>query len=150
MTPNASYAATGLTLQNGSSGKCLEVDGSSASNGARVQQWDCNGQSGSYWGTQSAGGGYVRIINNSGKCLEIADSRTDDGAPAQQWTCSSGYDTQLWKLEVKGGDFGNRFVNKNSGKVLEIDNGSRSNGARAQQWSSAWASQQYWRVLLNT
>lgn len=36
-------------LVNANSGKCLEIENSSKSNGARAQQWSCNGQLGAYW-----------------------------------------------------------------------------------------------------
>ncbi|RLU86925.1 hypothetical protein CTZ27_24410 [Streptomyces griseocarneus] len=138
MTPNLSYAIdTGIF--NAGSNKCLEIDGSSRSNGARAQQWDCNGQSGADWylNRREADGSY-QIINSSGKCLEIADSRTDNGAPAQQWTCTGAL-TQRWYITQYSGVYV-RIQNANSGKYLEVENSSKSNGARVQQWASASAS----------
>ncbi|MDT0447894.1 RICIN domain-containing protein [Streptomyces hesseae] len=130
----------GSLIKNDKSGKCLEVEGSSSANGARVQQWDCKGQAGANWGSRAVGGGYIQIINlNSGKCLEIADSRKENGAPAQQWSCVDGVATQQWIAYDTG-----VIVNRNSGKVLEIDSGSTRNGARAQQWEFANVKQQIW------
>lgn len=134
---SVSMAANPDTLVNNWNWKCLEIDGSSKSNGARAQMWDCRGQAGAVWRFENQGGWY-RIINvNSGKCLEIADSRTDNGAPAQQWSCSGG-DTQRW------GFAGGQIFNKNSQKVLEIDGGSDANGARVQQWQNANKTWQAW------
>ncbi|MEU1778201.1 MULTISPECIES: RICIN domain-containing protein [Streptomyces] len=130
----------GSLITNDKSGKCLEVEGSSSKNGARVQQWDCKGQAGANWGSRAVGGDYIQIVNlNSGKCLEIADSRRENGAPAQQWACVDGVATQQWIAYSNG-----VIVNRNSGKVLEIDNGSTRNGARAQQWEFANVKQQIW------
>ncbi|MCF2528395.1 RICIN domain-containing protein [Yinghuangia soli] len=39
----------GNIVINKSSGKCLEIEDSSLSNGARAQQWDCKHQDGSNW-----------------------------------------------------------------------------------------------------
>lgn len=43
------HSGNAATVVNAKSGKCLEVENSSSANGARVQQWTCNGQLGSYW-----------------------------------------------------------------------------------------------------
>ncbi|MEV4738635.1 RICIN domain-containing protein [Streptomyces sp. NPDC049555] len=120
-------------LSNRASGKCLEIENSSVENGARAQQWSCNGQPGAGWLVKPDGGDY-RIINaNSGKCLEIENSRTDNGAPAQQWDCVD-LKTQKWdKITLPDSEY-SLFYNANSQLVLEIENASASDGARAQQW----------------
>ncbi|MBB5117584.1 RICIN domain-containing protein [Streptomyces eurocidicus] len=139
LTPNVSLAINqnDTTLVNNWNWKCLEIDGSSQSNGARAQMWNCAGQAGARWKVQGDNGAYRIINRNSGKCLEIADSRTDNGAPVQQWSCGD-RDTQRWK-------FASSYIyNVNSGKVIEIDNGSDANGARVQQWSIAGKTWQNW------
>ncbi|MFC5722551.1 RICIN domain-containing protein [Streptomyces gamaensis] len=144
MTPNISYAIdTGIF--NSGSDKCLEIDGSSNSNGARAQQWDCRGQSGAIWHLYRAEDGSHQIVNNSGKCLEVADSRVDNGAPVQQWTCT-GARTQSWYIE-QSQDFRHSVLifNANSGKVLEVENSSSRNGARVQQWDYSYGARgQLW------
>ncbi|WP_078966370.1 RICIN domain-containing protein [Streptomyces sp. WM6378] len=134
------------TTRNVGTGKCLEVQNSSSSNGAPVQQWSCNGQSGSYWAGYIAGWDgnepYSVIVNNSGKCLEVADSRTDLGAPVQQWDCVSKPTQQwYWKTGCQGHHF---LENRNSGLVLEVNNGTTANGARAQQWGAVGSLHQCW------
>ncbi|MFI0914197.1 RICIN domain-containing protein [Streptomyces abikoensis] len=120
-------------LTNKATGKCLEIVNSSVENGARAQQWSCNGQPGAGWLVKPDGTDY-RIVNaNSGKCLEIENSRTDNGAPAQQWDCVD-LKTQKWdKLTLPESEY-SVFYNANSGLVLEIDNASPLDGAPAQQW----------------
>lgn len=135
MTAGASPAAADsyIAFRNQNSGKCLEIDNSSRSNGAKAQQWDCNGQAGSRWYTRDAGGGYSYIVNqNSGKCLEIRNSSGSNGAKAQQWDCL-GQAGAKWKISYSN-TFGASFITNSSGKSLEIENSSRSNGAEAQQW----------------
>lgn len=133
--PNVSFAANPDTLVQNSSLwgtlKCLEIENSSTSNGARAQIWNCNGQAGALWRfNRNSDGSYYLVNNKSGKCLEIADSRTDNGAPAQQWTCA-GIATQRWIFNSS------HIYNVNSGKVLETNNGSSANGAQVQQWTKA-------------
>ncbi|WP_369392484.1 RICIN domain-containing protein [Streptomyces sp. CG1] len=141
LLPNTSVADTNdgpVTLVNKSNGKCLEVENSSKSDGARVQMWDCNGQPGAKWEILSTGFTTSKIVNvNSGKCLEIADSRMDNGAPAQQWNCVY-KDTQRWNVGTS------TIENVNSAKFLEVSNGSADNGARVQQWSYANLEWQHW------
>ncbi|MFI1800975.1 RICIN domain-containing protein [Streptomyces sp. NPDC020379] len=135
MTTGASSASavSYTSFRNESSGKCLEIENSSRSNGAKAQQWDCNGQAGSRWYTRDAGGGYRYIVNqNSGKCLEIENSSGRNGAKAQQWDCN-GQAGAKWKISYAK-MFGATLITSSSGKSLEIENSSRSNGAKAQQW----------------
>ncbi|MEV4441395.1 RICIN domain-containing protein [Streptomyces sp. NPDC049577] len=135
-----SMSAYQMRLVNYSSGKCLEIDGSSTTNGARAQQWDCVGQPGADWILKPEGAQTFRIVNaNSEKCLEVADSRTDNGAPVQQWDCVPGAKTQIWsKLDIMDPQWhdyiGTVLENERSGKALEIDGSSKQNGALAQQW----------------
>ena len=80
------------------SGKCLDVEGISTADGARVQQWE-------YWGGQNqqfklehVGAGWYRIVaRHSGKCLDVRGVSPADGAQVQQWPWHGG-DNQRWRL----------------------------------------------------
>ncbi|GGP44110.1 RICIN domain-containing protein [Streptomyces abikoensis] len=145
-TPSQAYPPSPNlnTIKNQNSGKCLEVENSDFSNGTRVQQWDCNGQSGALWRMVPSGGYAFEIRSMYGKCLEVDNGRRDNGAPVQIWDCK-GYDHQRWFFDE---DFAIRNVN--SGKVLEIEDSSTSNGAGAQQWDDAEKRTQrwYWTVAM--
>lgn len=147
MTTGASTAAADavtVTFVNRNSGKCLEVENSSRANGARVQQWSCNGQAGSQWYTKPAGGRYKYIVNrNSGKCLEIENSSRSNGARAQQWDCN-GQAGAKWIIGDYIGTWDARKIYNSSGKYLEIENSSQSNGARAQQWADGMQAGMMW------
>jgi chitinase len=45
------------------SGKCLDITAASTADGARVQQWDCNGTGAQRFRVVSVGGGFQRITN---------------------------------------------------------------------------------------
>ncbi|WP_052433998.1 RICIN domain-containing protein [Streptacidiphilus melanogenes] len=90
-------------IVNAFSGKCLEVQGWSQSNGATVDQWDCLSNSNGPDTNQLwfVGGG--RVINvNSNKCLEVQGWSQSNGGRVDQWDClsnSSGSDpNQQWTL----------------------------------------------------
>jgi len=119
-------------IVNGNSAKCLEIENSSPSNGARAQQWTCVGQAGAYWGLRYLDQTTFNIINlGSNKCLEIENSSSSNGARAQQWDCL-GQSGARWRFGT--GNNWDLIINA-SGKCLEIENSSKLNGARAQQWT---------------
>ncbi|WP_162688909.1 MULTISPECIES: RICIN domain-containing protein [unclassified Streptomyces] len=127
------------------SGKCLEVENSSTANGAQAQQWDCNGQAGSYWYLEYAFGNNfeVRIVNSrSGKCLDVSNSSTADGARVQQWSCAN-VGGQRWHVMNTSGAT-HVIRNVSSDKYLEIENSSTANGANAQIWRQLYQSGMYW------
>ncbi|MEV4432006.1 RICIN domain-containing protein [Streptomyces sp. NPDC049585] len=149
-SPASQAANYKALLVNGGSSRCLEVENSSTDNGARVQQWSCNGQPGARWTLEFEAEGtegveYFMIVNrNSGKCLEFENSSTDNGARAQQWDCNERLAGHWWRgVQMSNGKWA--IENLNSRKVLEISNSSYANGAPAQQWSlSVTAPGQEW------
>lgn len=79
-----------------SSGKALDVAGSSTADGANVQQWTDNGGSEQQWKIVDVGGGYYKLIAHcSGKALDVVGGYTTDGANVQQWT-DNGNSQQKW------------------------------------------------------
>ncbi|WP_078594452.1 RICIN domain-containing protein [Streptomyces sp. NRRL S-920] len=142
LTPSISHADS-TSFVNWGSRKCLEIENSSSRNGARAQQWDCNGQDGAAWEWEWVGPGRQYWIRNAhnGKCLEVADSRRDNGAPVQLWDCSKTAKGQLW-LKPPAGSW--EISNYGSGKALEVENSSTRNGARVQQWTWTGADGQKW------
>lgn len=80
-----------VTLRAKHSGKCLDVRGGlpAKQNGARVQQYACNGQANQRWKISALDGadkGWFKIESvNSGKVLDIVGQSIDNGALVQQW-----------------------------------------------------------------
>lgn len=118
------------------SGKCLEVAGGSQANGARVQQYSCNGTVAQQWNKRPTHGGYFQlVVASSGKCLEIANASQANGQKAQQNPCNSGYHQQFTQLAsgVPGYPF---IVARHSGKGLTIASESLLNGAQIVQYDT--------------
>ena len=64
------------------SGRCLDVTDWSTANGARIQQWGCQGGANQQWIVQPAGNGFSTIVSaQSGKALDVSDWSLDNGAP---------------------------------------------------------------------
>lgn len=86
-----------VTVTNSAHGQCLDVEGGSADDGARVMQFPCHGQANQQWRLSPTGTGPVLLVAvHSGKCAQADDDgaeagddirqRPCDGRPAQQWT----------------------------------------------------------------
>ncbi|MEU4362999.1 ricin-type beta-trefoil lectin domain protein [Promicromonospora sp. NPDC023987] len=87
---------TVVALQGAGSGRCLDVPGGAAVDGAALQIYDCTGAPGQQW-TASASG-ELRTLGTM--CLDDP-SGGESGAPATIWTCHGGA-TQQWAPRADG------------------------------------------------
>ena len=61
-----------------------------------MQQWDCNGGTNQQFTLQSAGSGYVRVVERrSGRCLDVPGWSTTNGTVLNLWDCTGG-NNQQW------------------------------------------------------
>ncbi|WP_137288421.1 glycoside hydrolase family 11 protein [Natronorubrum halophilum] len=129
-------------IQNGNSGKALDVANSSTDDGANVQQYSYGGGSNQQWNVEDTGNGY-RIENvNSGKALDVANSSTDDGANVQQYS-DGGSDNQRFYLHDQGG--GEYHIQPvHSEKALDVESSSTDDGANVQQYDWNGSGNQLW------
>ncbi|MGL5864395.1 MAG: GH12 family glycosyl hydrolase domain-containing protein [Dermatophilaceae bacterium] len=80
-SPRQGWTRDGQTLVNTGSGFCLDVQGASTANGARVHLWPCHGGDAQQWESRNGA-----LINpHSGKCLDAGGG--DTGARLQIWDC---------------------------------------------------------------
>ena len=78
------------------SGKCLDVTGASAADGAQIIQYGCHGgPNQQFLLIPKTEGNYTLIARNSGKCLDIAGASQDLRAPLIQWGCHGGPNQQF-------------------------------------------------------
>ncbi|MFI6064674.1 RICIN domain-containing protein [Micromonospora sp. NPDC051227] len=86
-----------VTLTNAAHGQCLDVEGGSTEDGARLLQFPCHGGANQQWRLSPTGTGPVLLVAaHSGRCGQADDDgdepddeirqRACDGRPAQQWT----------------------------------------------------------------
>ena len=76
------------------SGKCLDVNGASLDDFARVIQWDCHDGANQQWRFEPAGDGYyVLVARHSGKALDVIGESVENAAPIVQYTRSTGAPT---------------------------------------------------------
>lgn len=129
---------------NRNSGWCLGVAGSSASDGANVQQQGCTGAA-NQWVLDPTADGYYRLVNaNSNKVLEVANCGTGTGANVTQWAWLNNRCQQWQVTPTMDGWF--RLTNRNSGQVLEAANCGTGSGTNVQQAGWQNTSCQQWRL----
>lgn len=125
------------------SGKCIDVASSSTANGAKVQQWDCNGTKAQLFSLRSVGGDVYQIVNaNSGKLLDIRDVSVNAGAALQQWDDANGANQKFQIANLGGTQFSIRA--QHSGQFLDVSGGSTNSGAAIVQWSWNNGTNQRW------
>ncbi len=135
-----------FALVNRYTGKCLDVAGGSTADGAKMQQWVCNGSNAQQWRlTASGNGGYQLIARASGKCADLAGWNTADGAYVNQWSCGSNQANQQWNLETVA-DGWVRIASRHSGKFVSLVNGSTADGAQIHVWPWLGNADQQWRL----
>ena len=114
------------------SGKCVDVNGGSSADGAKVQLWSCNGGVNQRW---TVSGSALRALD---KCLDAAG--TANGATARLWTCNGG-GGQNWAAGANGS-----LVNPQSGKCLDANGGSSADGTQLIIWSCHGGANQRWTL----
>jgi microsomal dipeptidase-like Zn-dependent dipeptidase len=124
------------------SGRCLDVQGGSTSDGAAVLQWPCHGGINQKWHLRPSGPAWEVVSANSGKCLDVQGGSTAAGANVVQWSCNGGTN-QKWMAERTGNTFALRA--QHSGLCLTVPGQSRS-GTRLQQDTCNGASHKLWNL----
>ncbi|MCG5216447.1 endo-1,4-beta-xylanase [Streptosporangium soli] len=137
-TPTVTPTSGGGTgqVKGVASGRCLDVPGSSTTDGTAVQLWDCNGQSNQRWTQTSAG--ELQVYGN--KCLDAGG--TGNGAKIQIYSCWGG-DNQKWRVNSDG-----TIVGVQSG--LCLDAAGAGNGTGLQLYSCWGGSNQKWTYNAGT
>ncbi len=129
-TANSSFLIAGAAASPrgsqilGPGGKCVDVaGGDSGGNLARVQLWDCEGNSlDQHW---TLTGGTLRSLS---RCLDIDGNGTGIGTIVQLWDCN-GVGGQQWVQQADGS-----LRNPQSGRCLDSPGGSTANGAGLRIW----------------
>ncbi|PZG09970.1 hypothetical protein C1I95_28450, partial [Micromonospora craterilacus] len=91
------FGPDAVTLTNAAYNQCLDVEGGSGDDGARLQQFGCHGQGNQQWRLHPVGDGTTLLVAvHSGKCAQVHDGAAGagdditqapcDGNPAQRWT----------------------------------------------------------------
>ncbi|MDC0709173.1 RICIN domain-containing protein [Stigmatella sp. ncwal1] len=121
--------------------KCIDVASSSTADGAKVQQWDCNGTNAQKFRISPTSGGYWKIINvNSGKGLDIAENSTAQNAKVHQWSYTGGNNQQFKFVSRAANQFSIQV--RHTDMALDLYWGSANNGTEYVQYPYTGAANQ--------
>ena len=126
-------ATGGTALRSNFSNRCIDIPNASATDGARLQLWDCNGSGAQKWTANSDG-----TLRGLGKCMDPAGGALTNGTPIQLVTCN-GNPVQRFTLSAAGD-----LVNVSSNKCLDIKDWNSANGAQLQLWDCGGTTNQKW------
>ncbi|HET7539910.1 MAG TPA: RICIN domain-containing protein [Polyangiaceae bacterium] len=142
-----SGATRNFQFVNAKSGKALEVQGASSTDGASIVQNPASNATSQQWGLEYDGAGYFNLSNvASSKVLDVPDESTADGIELKQWK-STGGDNQAWLLiDLGGGLF--QIRNKHSNKFVGVVDAATSDGAAIEQRAASTGDEQRWRLVI--
>ncbi|RLN01456.1 glycoside hydrolase family 97 catalytic domain-containing protein [Haloarcula sp. Atlit-7R] len=130
-------------LRNENSGKALDVEFASTSDGTNVHQYEYSGGENQQWVVTDLGTGYYKLeAVHSGKALDVEAAATGDGANVHQYEYSGG-ENQQWAI-TENADGTYRLLARHSGKALDVEAGATSDGANVQQYSYVGGDNQKW------
>jgi hypothetical protein len=119
------------------SGRCLDIDHSSTTNGTQAQLWDCNGQENQRW---TYTGGRQLTVYGGGKCLDALNGGTSDGTPVVIWDCD-GQANQQWNVGADG-----TIRGAQSGRCLDASGAQTGNGTKLILWTCGTGDNQRWSL----
>jgi hypothetical protein len=122
-------------VPSGIAGKCLDDYNSSATAGATVDLWDCNGSAAQRWTVMPD-----RTLRVNGLCLDVTGGGTANGAGVELWTCNGG-DNQQWSSGPNGS-----LVGAQPGLCLDVTGASTSNGTQLIIWDCGAGANQRWTL----
>jgi O-glycosyl hydrolase len=118
-----------------SSGRCVDVSGGSATNGANIIIWGCHSNTNQQWTTTAAG--ELRVFGT--KCLEAYQAGTAAGTRASIFDCNGG-NHQKWNLNAD-----NTITNRQSGLCLDVNGQGTADGTGVILWNCSGGANQIWR-----
>jgi hypothetical protein len=128
------------------SGKVLDVEGKSTSNGANIYQYTKVGQDSQMWKLEDAGNGYYYlVVKHSGK-VAAADYKGVTGKNLNNVVQYDkvGAEEQKWKLEDAGDGYFN-LVNKATGTFLDVQDAGLKDGNNVQHYERNGTDAQKWK-----
>ncbi|MFI6159185.1 MULTISPECIES: ricin-type beta-trefoil lectin domain protein [Micromonospora] len=124
----------GTALVGTLSGRCVDVPGSTTTNGTQVQLWDCHGGANQQWTYTS--GKALTVYGN--KCLDAAGYGTSPGTLVTIYDCHGGANQQ-WNVNSNG-----TITGVQSGLCLDPYNVGTANGTKLVLWTCTGQTNQQW------
>ncbi|MFE9611370.1 ricin-type beta-trefoil lectin domain protein [Streptomyces sp. NPDC006012] len=131
--PAPSAGVPGTAVYSHASGRCIDVVGGRAVQGAALQIWDCSKAASQRW--TFAADGTMRAL---GMCVQLAGGSTADGTNLELARCDGG------PAQSFGLNSDHDLVSGLADKCADVRDLSTANGSRLQLWSCAGSDNQKW------
>ena len=118
------------------SGRCVDINNSSTTNGTQAQLWDCNGQANQKWTYTSA----KQLMVYGNKCLDAYNNGTTNGTAVVIWDCN-GQTNQQWNVNA-----GATITGVQSGLCLDATGAATANGTKLELWACGSGTNQRWTL----
>jgi hypothetical protein len=137
VTPASSTGNTGTgpIVAGDNAAKCVDNNGGAATNGNKVQMWDCTGAAAEQSWTVASNG----TLQIDGGCMDITGANYSNGTLIEWWPCNGGANQQ-WQA-VNG-----ELVNPAAGKCLDDPGSNTANGTQLILWSCNGGANQQWHL----
>ena len=126
----------GVRIVGAQSGRCVEIGGSSTTNGTQAQLWDCHGGTNQRW-THTAS---KQLMVYGNKCLDASGQGTANGTLAIIWDCN-GQANQQWNVNANG-----TITGVHSGLCLDASGYGTANGTKVHLWACHGGTNQQWSL----
>ncbi|GAB3845192.1 hypothetical protein GCM10029963_23160 [Micromonospora andamanensis] len=126
----------GAQIVGTQSGRCVDVDGASTTNGAQAKLWDCHGGTNQRW-TYTAS---KQLMVYGNKCLDASGQGTSNGTLAIIWDCN-GQVNQQWNVNANG-----TITGAQSGLCLDASGYGTTNGTVVHLWACHGGTNQQWTL----
>lgn len=130
----AAVVGTATRILGGQSGRCLDVPGSSTTNGTQTQLNDCTGAANQAW-TYTTN---RQLTVYGTKCLDANGGGTANGTTVIIWDCN-GQPNQQWNVNTNG-----TITGVQSGLCLDANGAGTANGTRIILWACNGQPNQQW------
>ncbi|WP_405887574.1 ricin-type beta-trefoil lectin domain protein [Streptomyces sp. NBC_01136] len=118
------------------SGRCIDINNSTTTNGTQAQLWDCNGGTNQRWTYTDS----KQLMVYGNKCLDASGMGTSNGTAAVIWDCN-GQTNQQWNINANG-----TITGVQSGLCLDAGGANTANGTKIQLWSCSGGANQQWSL----
>jgi non-reducing end alpha-L-arabinofuranosidase len=130
-----SSGATGQIVAGDNSAKCVDNNNASATNGNKVQMWDCDSNTAAQNWTVNSNG----TLTIDGGCMDITGANYANSTPVEWWSCNGGANQQ-WTAS------NGELVNPASGKCLDDPASNTTNGTQLILYSCSGGANQKWTL----
>jgi alpha galactosidase A-like protein/ricin-type beta-trefoil lectin protein/alpha-galactosidase-like CBM13-containing protein/alpha galactosidase C-like protein len=124
----------GAAVVGAQSGRCLDVNNNTITNGTQTQLWDCSGGTNQTWISTAR----KQLVVYGNKCLDASGAGTTNGTPVIVWDCN-GQANQQWNLNASG-----TITSVASGLCLDASGAGTANGTHLILWACGTGANQQW------